>query len=471
MNDNTDRTFLLVATVVLVLMLMHLLPDMSVGSVELRPVEMLADLVGTASQPSSTGEDTDGWHAGGGTADSDSSTVGTWMALENWPDSVSPIADYSEGAAGGMTHYYAAAEGLLRHEKTGRPLRIAYYGDSFVEGDIMVADLRELLQARYGGCGVGWLDAGNEINRFRMSANVQANALREHMVMKRESYQAEQAGIAERYYDSAAGSSVTVVGTSAYARASRWDVARMYLRAPHGATVSVAVGERQPDVAEVSASGQVQQIESRGVADRIAYKVVAGQPTLYGIALEGNSGIVVDNFSVRGSSGIGLSRLSPQMMADFNRLRPYDLVILQYGVNAVTPQSTAESMEWYMKNMRKVIAHIRKNFPDASILVVSTPDRGWRKAGQLCTMPGIKDLVRQQQQLAKECGVGFYNFFEAMGGEGSMVRMTEQGMGSKDFIHINRNGGRRLAGIVYNSLVTGQRLYTEQHGKANRKEE
>ena len=58
-----------------------------------------------------------------------------------------------------------------------------------------------------------------------------------------------------------------------------------------------------------------------------------------------------------------------------------------------------------------------------------------------------------------------------MGGEGSMVRMTEQGMGSKDFIHINRNGGRRLAGIVYNSLVTGQRLYTEQHGKANRKEE
>jgi hypothetical protein len=95
MNDNTDRTFLLVATVVLVLMLMHLLPDMSVGSVELRPVEMLADLAGTASQPSSAGEGTDGRHAGGGTADSDSSTVGTWMALENWPDSVSPIADYS----------------------------------------------------------------------------------------------------------------------------------------------------------------------------------------------------------------------------------------------------------------------------------------------------------------------------------------------------------------------------------------
>ena len=102
MNDNTDRTFLLVATVVLVLMLMHLLPDMSVGSVELRPVEMLADLAGTTLQ-SSAGEDTDGRHAGGGTADSDSSTVGTWMALENWPDSVSPIADYSEGAAGGMT--------------------------------------------------------------------------------------------------------------------------------------------------------------------------------------------------------------------------------------------------------------------------------------------------------------------------------------------------------------------------------
>lgn len=36
-----------------------------------------------------------------------------------------------------------------------RPVRIAVLGDSFIEGDILTADLRERLQQAYGGGGAG----------------------------------------------------------------------------------------------------------------------------------------------------------------------------------------------------------------------------------------------------------------------------------------------------------------------------
>ena len=36
-------------------------------------------------------------------------------------------------------------------------VRKAVFGDSFIEADIFTADLREMLQKRFGGCGVGFV--------------------------------------------------------------------------------------------------------------------------------------------------------------------------------------------------------------------------------------------------------------------------------------------------------------------------
>ena len=65
---------------------------------------------------------------------------------------VTSIVDLSEGAAGGMNSFYQALD-----MAGSRPVRIAVLGDSFIEGDIMTAMLRELLQKRFGGKGCGYL--------------------------------------------------------------------------------------------------------------------------------------------------------------------------------------------------------------------------------------------------------------------------------------------------------------------------
>lgn len=62
-----------------------------------------------------------------------------------------------------MLHFYDA---LLKKEGK-RPVRIAVLGDSFIEGDIITADIREQLQDLYGGGGVGFVPFSSPIAQFR----------------------------------------------------------------------------------------------------------------------------------------------------------------------------------------------------------------------------------------------------------------------------------------------------------------
>lgn len=48
-----------------------------------------------------------------------------------------------------------------------RPVRIAYFGDSFIEADIFTADLRERFQSEFGGCGVGYVPITSSISGYR----------------------------------------------------------------------------------------------------------------------------------------------------------------------------------------------------------------------------------------------------------------------------------------------------------------
>ena len=48
----------------------------------------------------------------------------------------------------------------------------------------------------------------------------------------------------------------------------------------------------------------------------------ADSATFYGVAMDGKQGISLDNFSVRGSSGLQLRSIPLHTLRDFQRLRP-----------------------------------------------------------------------------------------------------------------------------------------------------
>ena len=142
------RTFTLISLIVSTLLLMHQLPSLSVCDVPLRPVNLLSAVL---PEPEEAEIDVPTPTPLSPSAVPNSRKEAIHFQ-ETWPKGVQPIVDYSAGKAGGMEHFYRQ---MAQIKALDRPVRIAYYGDSYIEGDILTGDLRELFQQTYGGSGVG----------------------------------------------------------------------------------------------------------------------------------------------------------------------------------------------------------------------------------------------------------------------------------------------------------------------------
>lgn len=459
MKDNTYKTLLLTVLVIIFLILLHFLPKIEVSGVELRNINILSDL----SVKSETLKDVipkPKLPNGIIVRDKDGNIVNF---KEVWPKGTERILDFSQGKACGMDHFYERLTSLANKEAQPRPVRIAYFGDSFIEGDIMIADLREMLQQKYGGYGVGWIDAGNDLNQYKHVVHNEFSGLIEHMPKRPDSYNVAEAGIAERYYtmDGTAEIKLSPFELHEYPHTEKWDATRLYLRAKRGTNVSFTLaGGRQTNV-QVAPSPKVQMVEMKGNTNGATIRI-SGSPTLFGTAQESDAGVVVDNFSMRGSDGRSLANLPPALLKEFAHARPYDLIVFQFGVNAVDEKTTPERLKKYISEMNKVLTLFRQCFPETSILVMGSPDRG-SKTSPDGTMKGIEMLVGYQEQLASDAKVGFYNLFRSMGGPGTMVRIVdEQEMGTKDYVHINYKGGKYVAGGIFRSIVAGQQNYARR---------
>lgn len=155
MKDHAYRPFFLTLFVVVLLTIAHWLPTLHLGDTQLRRIDLLSDLGNDSTKGDfhdviPKPKEPERLLA--------KNKAGQTVAFkEVWPKGVERIVDFSAGSANGMDHFYAMLDSVKRKQLKGRPLRIAYFGDSFIEGDILVCDLRELMQAHFGGWGVGWI--------------------------------------------------------------------------------------------------------------------------------------------------------------------------------------------------------------------------------------------------------------------------------------------------------------------------
>ena len=499
------RTFILVGLVVAILLGLHFLPKLSVGDTDLRRVNILSDVL-----PEVHEDDLDAMpvipdvpapqvaqaprtpllppegdtllppaiEAPSGTiGEADTSEIvgeiSSPEAIRTSTDSmaagVTPILDYSQGRPGGMARFY---QQLARVRQLGRPVRVAYYGDSFIEGDIFTADLRELLQDEFGGCGVGWVDCASQVNGFRTTVTHSYSGIREFEVVKRPFSQQNQ-GIAQRYFTASDGARMTYKGTKVRRHLASWERAIFYLRTGSGVTLKTLMNGDTTVVDHVEGSQNLQavvrsaqdlqsdgdSVQQRQNISSLSYTVsnIGSATLLYGVALEPATGVVVDNFSMRGSAGYTLSQIPAATLAQFAAQRPYDLIVVHFGLNVAN--SKQGNYSGYIKQMGQAIDHLRQAYPQAAILVVSMPDRDQRTDAGLRTMRGVEQLVAYQQLMASEHGISFFNLFQAMGGRESMKNLVDRGLANKDYTHINFKGGRHLARFLFDAMMAGYHSY------------
>ena len=429
------------------LLLMHLLPSITMGGRVLRRVDILGDV----RRPSKPVSEPD--------------------SLLPPPPKVKPafvdtcragmtcIEDYSDSTMRGMTRFYQALDELA---KAPRPVRIAYFGDSFIEADILTADLREMLQQKYGGCGVGFVTITSMTSGFRPTVRHSFSGWQSHSVMDSVFFDRSKLGVSGHYFIPNTDAYVELRGQKNYA--SRLDTcqrASIFFYNRGATTLSVRVNRGEATTETFEPIDDLQEMTVEGNIGSVRWTVESADSTLfYGLAMDGTSGIVLDNFSLRGSSGLSLRSVPVWMMREFNEQRPYDLIILQYGLNVATERG--RNYDRYIAGMQTTVEHLKEAFPQAAILVVSVGDRDYKtEEGELRTMPGIKNLVRYQQNLAADEAVAFWNMFEAMGGEGSMAEMVhaKPSLANYDYTHINFRGGKYLAGLLYESLIYGKEQY------------
>src|SRR5690606_16350135 len=70
-------------------------------------------------------------------------------------------------------------------------------------------------------------------------------------------------------------------------------------------------------------------------------------PDVYALSLEGNTGVVMDNIPLRGSSGTIFTKMDKTLMANaYAHLSP-DLIILQFGGNVIPYLKSEKECEDY----------------------------------------------------------------------------------------------------------------------------
>ncbi len=442
--------FIITAVVLAALFLLGLLPDLELFGHKMRRVDLLADV--RPDKPDTVAaEDTVRLEE---IVDKD---VVIDYADTCW-EGTTCITDYADSTMCGMDHFYAILDSI---DLIDRPVRVAVFGDSFIEGDIFTADLREMLQDKYGGCGVGWVNITSNVANFRPTVVHRFGGWRTRSAVD-SIFDSKLLGLNSSYsLPVAAEPFVELECTSRYAsHVGSAEVSRLYFRADSD-TVRLACSLNGGQSNAIMMRGRGFQVATvSGGIHSVKWTASGVSSPFWGVSLEGRRGIVVDNLSLRGSSGFNFLSIPQETLRQFAGKREYDLIILQYGLNVAT--ADRKSYKGYKDNMVQVVERLKSCFPGTSILLFSVGDRMSKdEDGNLVTMPGIVNLASYQQAVAVDTGIAWWSLldaFKSLGGISAFAN-AKPAMANLDYTHINFRGGKRLAEEFFEALMCGKENY------------
>lgn len=332
---------------------------------------------------------------------------------------------------------------------SGRVARIAVVGDSYIEGDILTQDLREMLQNRYGGSGVGYVNMHSEFPGFRQSVRQSGTGWKEHDFKKGKK---DYIGLPQHYFTVEGKATASYKGVNKLQNLDRWDSSKFLFISPEDAEIRTRVdGETEWTAHSVSGSDAVQQIAVNSPTGK--FEVETSSPGVIGLGvwMDGTNGIAVDCMSSRGISGISLANIDDNFSAQLSRYIPYDLIILEFGMNAMSAKQTNYSV--YGKQMAKVVEKLRRCYPSTDILVMGIGDRGQKIGGEVHSMATVNNMIGTQRDVARRTGTLFWDTREAMGGVDAVVRWNREGNINKDYVHLSHKGGKKLAEPLFNAIT------------------
>ncbi|MFP9115574.1 hypothetical protein ACLI1A_16665 [Flavobacterium sp. RHBU_3] len=370
----------------------------------------------------------------------------------------------------GFQHLIQFYEKLMQLEKTGEGnVRIAYFGDSMTDGDMIVKDLRTSMQNRFGGEGVGFVSIASESAQSRSTVTHQFSTNWKTQSYLNVKHPTRPFGVNGRVFfvkhDTVNTTWVRYAGTKLNHLTSLNNPTLFYGRSGNrDASLRVVVG-KDTLVKKLNPSSLLNTLKlSDNYKGFKADFIKADSIPFYGFNFDNGRGVHIDNFSTRGNSGLPNSTFNASLMKAFNDKLGYDLIVLQYGTNILNNGSL--KYNWYERSMTHVVEHLRECFPGTTILIISTADKSTKYGTEMKTDSAVVPVAMAQKRYAVKTNSAFINLYTLMGGDGSMVRWVEDepARANKDYTHFNFRGSKQIADLIYGQLNSGYEKYKALRG-------
>ncbi|MCW5912329.1 MAG: hypothetical protein KIT62_14760 [Cyclobacteriaceae bacterium] len=344
-----------------------------------------------------------------------------------------------------------------------KQVRIAFYGDSFIEGDVLCGSFRDTLQALYGGRGVGFVPIASEVAQYRTSIQHTYSNWEGYSIVGKQSAEVPL-GISGHAFVPAPENEAEFKPARKPAK-QKFDNISLFYKSAAETMLHYVVNDTLEVNDTLPATDHLNRFILKSPA-AASVKLSFTSPdsvVAYGLSFDTKTGVYVDNLAMRGNSGIGLYAIDTTQLKQFNQYLDYKLILLQYGLNVVT-ETDSTDYTWYETRMVRVVNRLKQIFPNTAIVLIGISDRAGNLNGKIQTIPAIARMRKAQRKIAQRTQIAYWDLYTAMGGENSIVKFAEAKppLAAKDFTHLTFLGGRRLAKKLTDALLFEQTRYDKK---------
>ncbi len=350
---------------------------------------------------------------------------------------------------------------LQRAKDTNQVVRVLHMGDSQIEGDRITRYLRDQFQIHFGGSGPGFIPIYDPQKQFSSVWITNSGHWQEHVVFHYPRTIAhKEYGILGRVATINAPDQAAV---SIYPSKSALELAKRYYSSKlliknitQPLHINAYWNSTQISADTLSLNNDITQVEWSFKDKPTKFKLVfhtQESPLFLGIALDSLGGVAVDNISMRGQSSPRLDKTNKQLFSAMASHLDIGLIVWQFGTNMVP--TIASNYHFYYKMLSSQLKIIKETIPNVPVVIVGVGDVAHISNGTVNPYDHISKINEAQKKAALDAGFAFFDLYNAMGGEGSIIKWVNHDprLAMSDYTHFNANGGKKVADWIYEAIM------------------
>jgi len=361
-----------------------------------------------------------------------------------------------------------------------KKVRIMHYGDSQIEADRITSFLRNELQKKFGGYGVGLFPIIQVAPKMSVNTEYSDNWKRytgfgrKDTTVKHKKYGALMnfsrfcpIPVSDTVKDSTIYEAWIKIKKprASYGRTKTHTRLKIYLsNALKLVEYSILADGIEASSGVISPNNPFQVLKANFTKTPEEITITFkgnGSPEIYGISLEGNNGVVMDNIPLRGSSGTIFTKQDATLLGNMYANLSPSLIIMEFGGNTIPYIKSEKACTDYGRWFQSQINFMKRLNPKAAIIVIGPGDMSTKEKTEYVTYPYLEGVRDALKEASINSGCIFWDMYEVMGGKNSMPKWVnaEPSLAAKDYIHFSPKGAKKIAEEFNEKLMNMYRDY------------